>query len=94
MVLSLETSRLDAIITLVDSGIGISQNDLPHIFDRFHRSQGAKEMVPRGSGLGLSVAKSIVEGHSGSINVDSEFGHGTTITIRLPLLNKKQIKRQ
>lgn len=73
-------------IKVVDSGVGISKADLPHIFDRFYRVDDSrtKTKVP-GFGLGLSMAKKIVEMHKGSIDVKSIPGKGSTFTVKLPL---------
>ncbi len=68
-----------------DSGIGISEEDLPHIFDRFYRAPGARAARSEGSGLGLAIVKYIVEGHNGSINVTSQPAEGTAFAVDLPL---------
>jgi two-component system OmpR family sensor kinase len=68
-----------------DHGIGISGEDLPHIFDRFYRARGARDARTEGSGLGLAIVKYIVEGHNGSINVTSQPGEGTAFVVALPL---------
>lgn len=69
-----------------DSGIGISQDDLPHIFDRFFRVKGKATRHITGSGLGLSLVKEVVEAHQGYIDVQSELEKGTTFTLSFPIL--------
>lgn len=68
-------------ITVQDSGSGIHPEDLPHIFKRFYRSRFSKDT--QGVGLGLPLAKTIIEAHSGTIEVDSVLGGGTVFTINL-----------
>jgi signal transduction histidine kinase len=72
------------VLTVSDTGIGISPEDLPRVFDRFYRVSGS-DARSRGTGLGLAIAKRIVEAHGGSIAVESDLGRGTTFTTRLPL---------
>jgi signal transduction histidine kinase len=71
-------------LTVRDTGIGIPAQDLPHIFDRFHRGANVRGMVS-GTGIGLAGVKQIVEQHGGSIRVESVEGCGTTVHVRLPL---------
>ena len=73
-------------ISVEDTGCGIHPEDLFHIFKRFYRSRFSKDT--RGIGLGLSLAKSIIEAHQGSIEVHSELGHGTTFTINFAIMTK------
>ncbi|MBN1657308.1 MAG: HAMP domain-containing histidine kinase [Anaerolineae bacterium] len=67
-----------------DTGGGISADDLPHVFDRFYRGSEAREGDGSESGLGLAIARSIVELHGGTISVESIVGKGTTFTISVP----------
>jgi signal transduction histidine kinase len=73
-----------AVVQVQDQGIGVPAADLPHIFERFHRATNVSGRV-RGTGLGLPGARDVVEQHGGEISVQSEEGHGSTFTVRLPL---------
>ena len=81
-------SQLDTdnwiLFTVTDTGSGIPAEDLPRIFDRFYRVDDSRHGGKGESGLGLAIAKSIVEMHGGTIGVESELGQGTTFTITLP----------
>lgn len=68
-----------------DTGLGIPEADLPHIFDKFYRVQADDREQIEGSGLGLAIVKAIVEQHGGQIAVESIFGKGTCFTVSLPL---------
>ncbi len=72
-------------IEIVDDGMGISEQDLPHIFERFYRSDQAQRRVGRGSGLGLAIVHKIIEMHSGSIEVESKLFEGSRFRIQLPI---------
>ena len=73
-----------ATVTVRDTGVGISSDELPRIFDRLYRSaHSVREQVP-GAGLGLSIARAIVEAHGGHIEAESEVGVGTTMRLTLP----------
>ena len=74
----------DVCIEVRDSGQGIPEDALPHIFDRFYRADASRNRQISGAGLGLSFAKWIVEGHGGTIQAASELGLGTIFTIRFP----------
>ncbi|MGD8826029.1 MAG: two-component regulator propeller domain-containing protein, partial [Myxococcales bacterium] len=71
-------------VQVKDSGAGIPADDLPHVFERFYRAVGNDE-AQEGTGLGLSLARELVELHGGRIEVESEEGFGTTFTVTLPL---------
>lgn len=71
-------------ITITDHGIGISEEDLPYIFDRFYRSDASRSRNTGGSGLGLAIVKDIISAHHGTIVVKSQLNHGTTFVITLP----------
>ncbi|HEU5345401.1 MAG TPA: HAMP domain-containing sensor histidine kinase [Ktedonobacterales bacterium] len=73
-----------ATLTVSDTGIGIQESDLPHIFERFYRADRARERDEHGSGLGLAIARWITEAHHGEIKVESVPGRGTTFTVLLP----------
>jgi signal transduction histidine kinase/GAF domain-containing protein len=70
---------------VIDHGIGIPADEIPKLFERFHRARNVSSRYYGGLGLGLYIAKAIVEAHNGSIGVVSEEGEGATFTIRLPL---------
>jgi PAS domain S-box-containing protein len=75
-------------IQVRDTGIGITADDLPHIFERFYRSDLARSIVTGGSGLGLGITKRVVELHQGHIDVNASINVGSTFTIRLPNVNR------
>src|SRR5581483_4454954 len=70
---------------VIDHGIGIPKDEIPRLFERFHRARNVSSRYYGGLGLGLYIAKAIVEAHSGSISVASTEGEGSVFTIRLPL---------
>ena len=74
-----------AILSVGDTGQGITPDELPHIFDRFYRVDKARSGAQGHSGLGLAITKAIVEAHGGTIDVASEPGQGSVFTVRLPL---------
>ena len=74
-----------AVIQIKDNGQGISEEALPHIFDRFYRADPSRNTATGGSGLGLAIAKQIIEEHGGRIGATSMVGRGTTVYMALPL---------
>jgi NO-binding membrane sensor protein with MHYT domain/CheY-like chemotaxis protein/two-component sensor histidine kinase len=82
----------DAVIRVIDSGIGIAPDFLPYVFDRFRQQDASISRQHGGLGLGLSIAKQLVELHGGTIGVDSAGTHtGTTFTVRLPLARREAV---
>ena len=79
-----EKQGVFAAIGIIDEGIGISQDDLVHIFERFYKAD--KSRSGQGTGMGLAIAKHLVQAHGGSISVSSQEGKGTAITFTLPLV--------
>lgn len=79
----IKKERNKALVIIKDTGVGISQKDTSHIFDRFHRGSSEDKII--GSGLGLAIAKAIVLSHHGEIKVKSKVGEGSSFTILLPL---------
>ncbi|WP_342564118.1 HAMP domain-containing sensor histidine kinase [Paenibacillus sp. FSL R7-0345] len=82
--IALHARSNEAELTVSDNGSGISAEHLPHVFDRFYRSESSRTRKYGGSGLGLSITKSLVEGHGGEIRAESAPGEGTTFRITLP----------
>src|SRR5439155_7695821 len=76
-------------VSVADTGPGIRPEDLPHIFERFYQGRAHAKNTLAGSGLGLALAKKVVEAHGGRIRVESDFGKGTTFHFTLPLARKE-----
>ena len=81
---SLEQTDREVLISVVDSGTGIPESELPQLFHRFYRVEEERSRHQGGSGLGLAICKSIVESHHGHLSVISELGAGSTFTVHLP----------
>lgn len=82
---SAERKARTVIIRVTDSGVGIKASELPHIFERFYRADSSRtKQQTDGYGLGLAIAKSIIEGHDGTLSAESKSGKGSTFTITLP----------
>jgi signal transduction histidine kinase len=82
----LKAEEVTTTISVSDRGCGIPDSDLPQIFNRFYRADRSRSRESGGFGLGLAMAKSIVEAYKGSIHAVSKVGHGTTISVQLPTL--------
>jgi len=81
---ALRTGEEGAQVVVADSGVGIDPAELPHVFERFYRGAQASEERAAGSGLGLSIVRSIVEMHNGRVSMTSAPGKGTTVIVQLP----------
>lgn len=79
------TSNGQALVEVTDTGRGIAEADLPHVFKRFWRADAARDRASGGSGLGLTIARQITVDHRGQLRVASRLGEGTTFTLSLPL---------
>lgn len=84
----------NVVLSIQDKGIGIPKDDIPNVFERFFRVDKARSRQTGGSGLGLSIAKAIIDAHGAKVDVQSEEGKGTTFRISFPQVNKKQNEKQ
>jgi signal transduction histidine kinase len=82
--ISVAEAETNTTITVSDTGIGISEEDLPYIFERFYRADKSRNRMTGGSGIGLTIVKSIVDAHKGRISVSSKVNEGTVFTVVLP----------
>lgn len=83
--IEVEQQNNNAVVNIIDTGIGISTEHLPHIFERFYRTDKDRNRNSGGSGLGLAIVKWVVETHTGTIDVSSTPGIGSKFTVKLPL---------
>jgi len=72
-------------ISVVDTGVGLDENDLPRVFERFYRADNSRSRATGGAGIGLSIAKAIVEAHGGTISAACRPEGGSEFLIRLPV---------
>jgi signal transduction histidine kinase len=93
---TLRSSNDQAIVRVIDTGIGIAPADQQRIFDRFYRverSRTRSRLYGGGTGLGLAIALTIVKAHGGSIELESELNKGSTFTVRIPVAQKPQVAK-
>ena len=84
------SNQTQATLKIDDNGPGISEKDLPRLFDRFYRVSDARSRESGGSGLGLAICQSIAQIHQGKLSVESELGKGTTFEFTLPIEQAKK----
>lgn len=89
---SLKSSDDAIFIQVIDTGVGIPQEDIPHLFQKFYRVDNSATRTIGGTGLGLFISRNIIELYNGKIWVESEYGKGTTFNIQLPRLNNTQVQ--
>ena len=89
--LGAQSTGSEVIITVKDNGSGIPADELPNIFDRFHRGDKSRHSDNSESGLGLAIVKALVESHGGRVWAESKTGEGTTVTMSFPFENKKDL---
>lgn len=82
---SLQQQTNVVVLAVSDTGVGIPQDELPHIFERFHRVKGTTGRTHEGTGIGLSLVQELVKLHGGTIEVESILGEGSTFTVSIPL---------
>ncbi len=85
--IKIEKGLNNILVRIEDTGIGIKEGDLPHIFERFYRADKSRNRQTGGVGVGLTITKAIIEAHEGLITVNSKYGQGTEFIINLPLKN-------
>ena len=85
--ISLQIVDDNAVIQVQDTGVGIPEDALEHVFERFYRVDKARSRTTGGSGLGLSIVRNMVERNQGSIQVESTVGKGTTFTLTFPIFD-------
>jgi signal transduction histidine kinase len=87
VIIGANATETEIVITVQDTGMGIPEDALPHLFEKFYRVR-EHENKAGGTGLGLSISKQIVQGHNGALEVKSKVGVGTAFTLRLPRASK------
>jgi signal transduction histidine kinase len=97
--LDVECVESEVRITVRDTGVGIAEEQLPHVFDKFFQADNQAKAAAKGSGLGLAIAREIVEAHGGKISVESKLNQGTAFMVTLPeriagIRRKDDVSRQ
>jgi two-component system phosphate regulon sensor histidine kinase PhoR len=82
------TQNNRALLTVTDHGEGIAPEHLPHLTRRFYRTDPGRSRAAGGTGLGLAIVKHIVERHRGRLDIESRQGEGTTVTVKLPVIDE------
>jgi len=82
--LNAKEKGVNVLVEIIDTGIGIPKDELPNVFDEFYRASNARKLEKDGTGLGLVIAKQIIERHNGQINVESEENKGSRFWFTLP----------
>jgi signal transduction histidine kinase len=82
--LAIQTLSDTVRLSVQDTGVGIGQEHLPHVFERFYRVDKSRSRAEGGAGLGLSIVQSIVQAHGGQVEIESQPGVGTRCTVQLP----------
>ena len=93
VMIQLQTAASALTFAVQDSGIGILENDLPRLFEKFYRGTNREALAQRGTGLGLAIVKSIAERHGGSVWAESELGKGSTFYLQIPLVQARVAQR-
>ena len=88
--LSLKQLQEQVEVSVKDSGIGLTQDDLPHIFERYYRGQKPTEYQQQSTGLGLAIVKRILELHGSIISVESQLNQGTCFKFPLPIISEQK----
>jgi len=85
VIVSVKMVELRVVVSVIDSGLGIANDEIPHIFDQYYRSKDPNARRLKGTGIGLAIVKYIMEAHGGRVEVISELGEGTTFSLHFPL---------
>ena len=80
----------NALMQVSDTGMGVPEDSIPHLFERFYRVDKARARKTGGSGLGLSIVRNMIERNNGSITVESVLGQGTVFTVNLPVFDTEE----